>query len=138
MRELMKSTSLFTFLILVFAAFTTTSSQAGSPPTAPLYNPAAIQVPDGTTLDAVKKAVRKGLYLKDWQISDAGPDRLAGLFRKGDKYSISVEIEYSPKSVGIKYKDSNGLYYDAGIIHRTYNERVLDLEKAIRAELDAF
>ena len=125
-----------TFLVLLFAVFA--SAQAGSPPTAPIYNPTPIQVPAGTTLEAVKKAVRKGLYLKDWQISDAGPDRLAGLYRKGDKYSINVEIEYSPRLVSIQYKDSNGLSYEAGIIHRTYNERILDVERAIRAELDAF
>jgi hypothetical protein len=134
----MKRKLLLPFWVLFISVFTATVSHAGSLPTAPIYNPPAIQVPAGTTLEAVRKAVRKGLYLKEWQITDAGPDRLAGLFRKGDKYSINIEVEYSAKSVNIQYKDSTGLSYDAGIVHRTYNERVFELEKAIRAELDAF
>lgn len=133
----MKRNVLSTVLILLITAFTTTGAQAGSPPIETMYKPAPIQIPAGTTLEAVKRAVRKGMYLKDWMISDAGPNRLNGEF-KGDKYSINVEIEYSPTSVSIQYKGSNGLLYDAGRIHRTYNERVLDLEKVIRAELDAF
>lgn len=134
----MKKNVLSTVLILLITAFTISNTQASSSPLETMYKPAPIQIPAGTTLEAVKRAVRKGMYLKDWTISDAGPNRLGGEFKKGDKYSINLEIEYSPTSVNIHYKGSSGLNYDNGRIHRTYNERVLDLEKMIRAELDAF
>ncbi len=134
----MKRNVLSTFPILLIAALIATSAQAGSPPIETTYKPAPIEVPAGTTLEAVKRAVRKGMYLKDWTISNAGPNRLDGEFKKGDKYSINLEIEYSPTSVRFQYKGSSGLNYDNGRIHRTYNERVQDLEKVIRAELDAF
>jgi hypothetical protein len=103
-----------------------------------METPRPIQVPAGTTIDAVKRAVRKAMYLKDWQISEAGPDRINGLYKKGVKYTIEIEVTYSPQSVEFKYKNSSGLNYEGGLIHRTYNERLADLEKAMRAELDAF
>ncbi|MCK7498108.1 MAG: hypothetical protein MZW92_50935 [Comamonadaceae bacterium] len=124
------------FAVLSFVAVT--PSVTHSQPIEPLYKPDPIQVPAGYTIASVKRAVRKGMYLKEWQIREARPNFLEGMFLKGDKYSITLEIEYSDKAVTIRYKDSAGLDYSGGAIHRTYNERVLSLEKAIRAELDAF
>lgn len=121
-----------------FVAFVPGIAHAKDLPVAPLYQPEPIQIPAGTTVEQVKKGVRKGLYLKDWLIRDIGPDQLHGQFNKGDKYTISVELKYDAKIVGISYKDSAGLNYGGGLIHKTYNERIRDLEKAIRAELDAF
>lgn len=126
------------FALLSFVALSPAVSQARSQPIEPLYKPDPIQVPAGNSLASVKRAVRKGMYLKEWQIRDAGSNVLEGMYLKGEKYSITVEIEYSDKAVTIRYKDSAGLDYSGGAIHRTYNERVLNLEKAIRAELDAF
>jgi hypothetical protein len=126
------------FAVLSFVAFVPSVTQARSQPIEPLYKPDPIQVPAGNTVASVKRAVRKGMYLKEWQIREAGPNLLEGLFLKGEKYTITVEIEYTDKAVTIRYKDSAGLDYSGGAIHRTYNERVLNLEKAIRAELDAF
>lgn len=126
------------FAVLSFVALAPSVAQARSQPIEPLYKPDPIQVPAGNTLASVKRAVRKGMYLKDWQIREAGPNLLEGQFLKGEKYSITVEVEYSDKAVTIRYKHSAGLDYSGGAIHRTYNERILNLEKAIRAELDAF
>lgn len=126
------------FAVLSFVALAPSVTQARSQPIEPVYKPDVIQVPAGYTLASVKRAIRKGMYLKEWQIREAKPNVLEGMYLKGEKYSITVEVEYSDKAVTIRYKDSAGLDYSGGAIHRTYNERILSLEKAIRAELDAF
>lgn len=126
------------FLAFLFSILVPTVSHAGEPPIAAMETPRPIQVPAGTTIDAVKRGIRKALYLKDWGIVEAGPNQLNGLFNKGNKYTIEIALTYSPQSVEFKYKNSSGLNYDGSLIHRTYNDRLADLEKAIRAELDAF
>lgn len=113
--------------------------QAAQPlPTEAMYTVNSIQLPAGLTMDVVKRGVRKALFIKDWQMRDASPGQIEAQFKKGEKYMLAVDVKYDTKSVGIAYKDSVGLNYADGLIHRTYNERVRDLEKAIRAELDAF
>lgn len=108
-------------------------------PTVPILAPILIQVPAGASAEDVKKAVRKAMFLKDWLIRDIGPGHLQGQFIKGEKYTIVVDVKHDAKSVGIGYKESTGLNYGSnGTIHKTYNERVKDLEKAMRAELGAF
>ena len=49
-------------------------------------------------------------------------------------------IIFDAKSVRISYKDSEELNYDkeSGVIHKTYNNWVRNLEKSIRANLGAF
>ena len=94
------------------------------------------------TVEDVRKAVRKAMFIKDWQILDVEPGRLQGKFIKLDKgnekYRIVVNIQYDAKGVGISYKDSAGLNYQGETIHKTYGDRVKDLQKTIRAELGAF
>lgn len=133
------------FIALLSAALAASAAHASSHkelPVAPIYTPATIAVPAGTTVEEVKKAVRKAMFSKDWLILDVEPGQLQGKFRKldkkGEKYNISVDIKYDAKGVSIGYQDSAGLNYRDGLIHKTYGARVRDLEKAIRAELGAF
>lgn len=113
--------------------------QAAQPlPTEVMYTANSIQLPAGMTMEAVKRGVRKALFIKDWQIREVTLGDIQAQFKKGEKYMLVVDVKYDTKSVGIAYKDSVGLNYADGLIHKTYNERIRDLEKAIRAELDAF
>lgn len=113
--------------------------QAAQPlPTEVMYTANSIQLPAGMTMEAVKRGVRKALFIKDWQIREVTLGDIQAQFKKGEKYMLAVDVKYDTKSVGIAYKDSVGLNYADGLIHKTYNERIRDLEKAIRAELDAF
>lgn len=113
--------------------------QAAQPlPTEVMYTANSIQLPAGMTMEAVKRGVRKALFIKDWQIREVTLGEIQAQFKKGEKYMLAVDVKYDTKSVGIAYKDSVGLNYADGLIHKTYNERIRDLEKTIRAELDAF
>lgn len=113
--------------------------QAAQPlPTEVMYTANSIQLPAGSTMDAVKRGVRKALFTKDWQMREVTPGEIQAQFKKGEKYMLAVDVKYDTKSVSIAYKDSVGLNYADGLIHKTYNDRIRDLEKTIRAELDAF
>ena len=112
--------------------------------TAPIYTPEPIQVPAGKSAEVVKKAVRKALFDKDWEVREIGPGHLQGKHTKSggkDKLHVAVlDVRFDAKSVRISYKDSQELNYDkaAGVIHKTYNNWVHNLEKSIRANLGAY
>jgi len=112
--------------------------------TAPIYTPAPIQVPAGKNVAAVNKAVRKALFDKGWETREIGPGHLQGKHSKSggrDRVHIAVlDVRFDAKSVRISYKSSQELNYDkaAGVIHKTYNNWVHNLERNIRSNLGAF
>jgi hypothetical protein len=130
------------FAILPFIALLAVPAYAAN--TAPLYKPEPIEVPAGKSADDVKKAVRKALFDKDWEIREIGPGHLQGKHTKsGGKGKLHVavlDVRFDTKSVRIGYKDSQELNYDkdSGVIHKTYNNWVRNLEKNIRANLGAY
>lgn len=129
----------FSFVVLSFTLMSLTAQAAQPLPTEAMYTVDSIPLPAGLTMDAVKRGVRKSLFIKDWQMREVSPGQIQAQFKKGDKYMLSVDVKYDTKSVSIAYKDSVGLNYSSsGEIHKTYNERIRDLEKLMRAELDAF
>ena len=130
------------FAILPFIALLAVPAYAAN--TAPIYTPEPIQVPAGKGAEDVKKAVRKALFDKDWEIREVGPGHLQGKHTKsGGKGKLHVavlDVRFDSKSVRIGYKDSQELNYDkeSGVIHKTYNNWVRNLEKNIRANLGAY
>ena len=112
--------------------------------TAPIYTPEPIQVPAGKSAEDVKTAVRKALFDKDWEAREIGPGHLQGKHTKSggkDRLHVAVlDVRFDTKSVRISYKDSQELNYDkaAGVIHKTYNNWVRNLERNIRANLGAY
>ena len=130
------------FAALPFVALLAMPAYAAN--TAPSYTPEPIQVPAGKGAEDVKKAVRKALFDKDWEIREIGPGHLQGKHTKsGGKGKLHVavlDVRFDSKSVRIGYKDSQELNYDkeSGVIHKTYNNWVRNLEKNIRANLGAY
>ena len=130
------------FAALPFVALLAMPAYAAN--TAPIYTPEPIQVPSGKSTEDVKKAVRKALFDKDWEIREIGPGHLQGKHTKsGGKGKLHVavlDVRFDSKSVRIGYKDSQELNYDkeSGVIHKTYNNWVRNLEKNIRANLGAY
>lgn len=128
--------------VLPFVALFAAPAYAAN--TAPIYNPEPIQVPAGKSADEVKKAVRKAMFDRDWEIREIGPGHLQGKHTKSggkDKMHVAVlDVRFDTKSVRISYKDSQELNYDkeAGKIHKTYNNWARNLEKSIRANLGAY
>ena len=138
----MLKTTIRLIAVLPFLALLAVPAHAAR--TAPLYTPEPIQVPACKKAEDVKKAVRKALFDKEWEIREIGPGHLQGKHTKSggkDKLHVAVvDVRFDAKSVRISYKDSQELNYDkeAGVIHKTYNSWVQNLEKNIRANLGAF
>lgn len=130
------------FAVLPFVALLAAPAHAAN--TAPLYTPEPIQVPAGTSAEAVKKAVRKALFDRDWAIREIGTGHLQGRHTKsGGKGRLHVavlDVHFDAKSVRIGYHDSQELNYDkaTGVIHKTYNNWAHNLENSIRANLGAY
>ena len=130
------------FVVLLFgtlAAVAVHAKEEGDLPTTQLVTLVPIQAPAGTSLESVRKAVRKSLYINDWELRDVGPGHLEGKYIKGGKYTIAVDVKFDAKGASIAYKHSTGLNYSSGgTVHKTYNDRITVLDRGIRAELDAF
>ena len=129
------------FAILPFVMLLVAPAYAAK--TAPLYTPEPIQVPAGNGPEAVKKAVRKAFFDKGWEAREIGPGHLQGKHSKvgKDKTHVAVvDVRFDAKSVRINYKHSEELNYDAaaGVIHKTYNNWVKNLERNIRANLGSY
>lgn len=129
------------FAVLPIAALLAAPAHAGKRD--PLYTPAPIAVPAGTSGEAVKKAVKKALFDHDWEIREIGPGHVQGKHTKhsrDESYTAIVEIKFDTKSVRIGYKGSENLNYDPkdNTIHGTYNGWVKNLEKDIRGNLGAY
>ena len=112
-------------------------------PTVPILAPILLQVPAGASAEDVKKAVRKAFFDKDWEVREIAPGHLQGKHTKSgkDKMHVAVvDVRFDAKSVRIGYKDSQELNYnkESGVIHKTYNRWVKNLEKNIRANLGSY
>ena len=138
----MSRTIIRLFAALPMIALLATPAYAAN--TAPLYTPEPIQVPAGKSAEDVKKAVRKALFDKAWEIREIGPGHQQGKHTKsggkGKLHVAVVDVRFDAKSVRIVYKDSQELNYDkeSGVIHKTYNSWAKNLEKNIRANLGSY
>ena len=86
--------------------------------------------------DQVRDAiVRAGTGLA-WIIKDAGPGKLVGTLVLRTHTAV-VDITYSPTHYSITYKSSIDLKESGGKIHPNYNGWILNLTRAINAQLTA-
>lgn len=109
----------------------------------PLFTPAPIEVPAGTSNEAVRKAVRKSLFDRGWESRELGPGHIQAKHTKQDSdmgYTAVIEIKYDTKTVRIGYSNSENLNYEKSdnTIHGTYNNWVKNIERDIRSNLGAY
>ena len=83
----------------------------------------------------VAEAIKRAGKERGWEMVDAGPGHITGTLRVRERYLAVTDISYSPAQIRIAYKDSRGLDYDDGKIHKGYNKWVKRLSDAIRKEL---
>ncbi|HEX9625646.1 MAG TPA: hypothetical protein VGA00_01780 [Acidiferrobacterales bacterium] len=125
------------FAALLFASPLTHAAE-------PIYTPEPIVVPAGKSQEAVRQAIRKALFSKNFEIKEVGGGHIEGKYtksgRKGARHVAVITVRYDAKAVKISYKDSEDLDYDAkdGTIHKTYNRWVRNVEKSIRASLGSY
>ena len=107
--------------------------------TKPIYN--VVDAPLASSkanpsMDEIGKAiVRAGTGL-GWQMTPDRPGHVTGRIALRTHVAV-VDIDYTPKTYSIKYKDSTNLDYNGSSIHRNYNGWIQNLDKAIRAQISA-
>ena len=107
----------------------------------PIYQlkDAPIDTPTGVTrtVPDVEKAIRSAGSLMGWRMQSPRPGVIVAATSWGS-HTAMVDITYDTKNYNILYKDSINLNYDGTSIHRNYNRKVEELDRAIRAQLAVF
>ena len=118
-------------LVVAFAALAGCTS-------APIRNVNDAPVVTGSgkpvTAEQVRTAILgagKGL---GWTMTPADPGLVVGRITLRGHTGV-IDVRYTPKSFSIQYKDSTGLNYIDGQIHKNYNGWVENLERDIRGNL---
>jgi hypothetical protein len=105
--------------------------------TKPIYNvnssPVATSKPNPTQDDVAKAILRAGAAL-GWQMKQTKPGHILGTLNLRTHVAV-VDVDYTPTTYSIKYKDSTNLDYDGTNIHNNYNGWIQNLEKGIRTQL---
>jgi hypothetical protein len=98
---------------------------------------APIIVPPGenVSMNNVATAIQRAGKSLGWQLNADGPGLFTGRLALRSHLAV-VEIEHDTKSYSIRYRDSMNLDAKAGEIHKSYNQWVQNLDKAIRAQLE--
>jgi len=123
-------------LLVAFAA----ASLAGcTSQTLHVLKDAPIDTPTGVTrtVPGVEKAIRSAGSATGWKMQSPRPGLIVATTSWGS-HTAMVDITYDTKSYNILYKDSTNLNYDGTNIHRNYNRKVEELDRAIRAQLAVF
>jgi hypothetical protein len=105
--------------------------------TKPVYNvnasPVATSKSNPTQADVEKAILRAGAAL-GWQMKPTKPGHILGTLNLRTHVAV-VDVDYTPTTYSIKYKDSTNLDYDGTNIHNNYNGWIQNLEKGIRTQL---
>lgn len=127
-------------LVTVFALIATVVLMAGCR-SAPVYNVDDATVVTSTgheiSMDQTRKAIVKAGTGLGWVMADVDPGHSVGTLVLRD-HVAKVDINYTPKSYSITYKDSTNLKYDGTNIHSNYNGWIHNLQNAINAQLSAY
>ena len=85
----------------------------------------------------VKQAIFQAGAKKGWIINEVKPGEIEGLLAVRS-HEVRVRIPYTDNSYAIYYEGSSNMSYNAKkkIIHRKYNQWVLNLDLAIRRALN--
>lgn len=122
--------------VAVFAVLALTLLAFGCT-TKPIYNVTAAPVSTtkpNATLDEVRLAILRAGGTLGWQMQADAPGHVLGTLALRGNTAV-VDINYTPRTYSITYKDSTGLDADGQNIHNNYNGWIQNLDRAIQAQL---
>ncbi|MDJ0611397.1 MAG: hypothetical protein QNJ67_20650 [Kiloniellales bacterium] len=96
---------------------------------------APLNVPEGVSLERIKKSIMRAGFKRDWEMTEVGPGHLVAQVEVRDKHTAIVDIYFDRKTFSISYKDSRNLGYDGENIHANYNSWVQFLKEDIQKEM---
>lgn len=83
----------------------------------------------------IQQAIVKGAAARGWTVRNVTPGLVQADITVRNTFFAAVDIRYSLSNFRIDYRDSRGLDYNNGKIHRNYNRWVYNLDKSIMREL---
>ena len=86
------------------------------------------------TADQVRSAILAAGTGLGWVMTPVSPGLVSGRLLLRDHVAV-VDVRYSATTYSITYKESTGLHYRDGQIHRNYNSWIENLDRDIRAGL---
>ena len=89
---------------------------------------------DRVTVDQVGKAIQRAGMTLGWQMEPKSAGLIEGKLMLRT-HMAKVNISYDAKSYSIQYADSQDLQYDGSNIHKNYNGWIMNLDRAIQAQL---
>ena len=84
----------------------------------------------------LQQAIVSALEARRWQVERVEPTQIQASINVRQKHLARVSIDYSPFGFQIRYRDSQGLEYEDGKIHRNYNRWVNSLRAEILQRLN--
>ena len=89
------------------------------------------------TTEQMRKAIISSLIQKEWKVQQDTPGLIQASINVRDRHFAEIDIKYSATEFLIQYRNSRGLDYKNGNIHRNYNRWVNNLKDLILRELSA-
>ena len=83
----------------------------------------------------MQQAIVKTLVARQWTVQQITPNRVQAQITVRGQYHAEIDIPYSTDHYRIQYRDSSGLDYKDGKIHKNYIRWVRLLDKGILREL---
>ena len=83
----------------------------------------------------VQQAIVKTLVARQWTVQKITPQGVQAQITVRGQYHAEIDIPYSANHYRIQYRDSSGLGYKDGKIHRNYNRWISMLDRDILAGL---
>lgn len=102
---------------------------------APVMNVVNAPVGASRTAAQVEQAIVSAGNSLGWRMQPQAPGKVQGTLMRRDHRAV-VDIDYTPRTYTIRYKDSSGMDYDGSAIHKNYNGWIENLDRAIRTRLN--
>jgi hypothetical protein len=101
------------------------------------FSDVPIAAKSAPSLEQVGRAITAGSLAAGWQASEIKPGNIMAVYKIRTHTAI-VDIGYTTTSYNITFKEGDpGLKYDGQTIHQNYNDWVSQLERIIRAHVNA-
>ncbi|OLF56359.1 hypothetical protein [Pseudomonas chlororaphis] len=85
--------------------------------------------------EEMKQAILKNLVARKWTVQRISPELIQAEITVREQYHVEIDIQYAPTHYKILYRDSRGMDYKDGKIHKNYIRWVRLLDKGILREL---
>ncbi len=100
----------------------------------PVMMPQSV-VPPGASEEQVQQAILRGLQRRGWSVTEQRAQLIRAKIVVRGRHGAEIDIPYSASLFSLNYRDSFGLDYKAGKIHRNYNRWISRLRGTIVQEL---